>query len=113
MGALLISTLSLAAAIAVMASQNGKSVAEWDFPTSINTVVAILGAINKATLAFTISACLGQHKWNWFKTRDDKLGIFEKFNEARGPWGSLFLIVGTKGRQVTTDLEKASMLLSC
>lgn len=97
-GALLASALSLAAAVGIMASQNGKPVAEWKFPTSINTVVAVLGAISKATLAFTISACLGQHKWNWFKARDDKLGLFEKFDDARGPWGSLFLIAGIRGR---------------
>ena len=97
LGAILLSTIALISVVAILASQSGKPVTEWAFPTSINTVVAVLGAINKATLAFTVSACLGQHKWNMFRAESGKLGVFKKLDEAsRGPWGSLWLILGTR-----------------
>lgn len=99
LGALLLSSSALFTAIAILASRQGKLATDWSFPTSINTVVAVLGAVNKATLAFAVSACIGQHKWNLFRTKSGKLGLFERFDEAsRGPWGSLWLILHTRGK---------------
>lgn len=106
LGALLLSSSALFTAIAILASYQGKLVTEWSFPTSINTVIAVLGAINKATLAFAVSACIGQHKWNLFKAKSGKLGLFECFDEAsRGPWGSLWLILHTKGKYAIKSEE--------
>lgn len=91
--ALAFSTAALASVAVLLATQDGSLVTDWDFPLSINTVVAILGVVNKATLAFVISACIGQHKWNMFKGEGGKLALFEQFDEAsRGPWGGLGLM---------------------
>lgn len=96
-GSILLSIGALLAAIVVMAVQNGKPVADWTFPASINTVVSTLGVISKVSLAFTISACLGQQKWNWFRQHQGNVSLFEVFDSAsRGPWGSLGLLVFTR-----------------
>lgn len=101
LGALLLSLSSLITAAAILASQDGKSVTGWRLPLSLNTVVAVLGAINKGTLAFVVSACIGQHKWNLFKAERGKLALFERFDEAsRGPWGSTRLMFETRLRSV-------------
>ncbi|KAI8317435.1 hypothetical protein K4K59_006696 [Colletotrichum sp. SAR11_240] len=42
---------------------------------------------------------LSQYKWNWYKKSPRPLADFRVFDEAsRGPWGSLKLLVTTKGR---------------
>jgi hypothetical protein len=93
-GSTLLSISALLAAIVVLATQNGKPVTDWHFPASINTVVSTLGVISKVSLAFTISACLGQQKWNWFRKHQGNLSLFEIFDSAsRGPWGSLGLLI--------------------
>ncbi|KAI1502035.1 hypothetical protein F5X99DRAFT_427659 [Biscogniauxia marginata] len=64
------------------------------FFLSANAVVSTLAAISRTTLAFSISSCLGQVKWNWFKKQSDNLIGFDRFDDAsRGPWGSLWLII--------------------
>ena len=97
LGALLLSSFSVVAAVVILASQDDKPVTEWSFPISINAIIAVLGAVNKATLAFAISACIGQHKWNLFRANSGKMALFERLDEAsRGPWGSLWLILQTR-----------------
>ncbi|KAK0754558.1 hypothetical protein B0T18DRAFT_386415 [Schizothecium vesticola] len=87
-------------AAAVLSLHDGKPVEEWGSPTiSLNTVISALGVVSRATLAFSVSGVIGQHKWNWFRRRQDRLGVFEKFDEAsRGPWGSASLLWWSKAR---------------
>ncbi|KAI1487660.1 hypothetical protein F5X96DRAFT_686643 [Biscogniauxia mediterranea] len=66
----------------------------WNFFLSVNAVISTLAAISRTSLAFSISSCLGQAKWNWFKRRPGNLIGFDRFDDAsRGPWGSFWLIV--------------------
>ncbi|KAI1667265.1 DUF3176 domain containing protein [Pyrenophora tritici-repentis] len=72
----------------ILFRQNNEPIAAWKFPLTLNTVVATLGTISRSTLAFAMSACIGQQKWSWFRKRSDTVGAFERFDEAsRGPWG--------------------------
>lgn len=87
---------SLGSAIAiavVLKAYDKKPLIDWNFPASLNTVVSTLGVISRATMAYALSACLGQHKWTWFQSRRDTLVAFDRFDGAsRGPWGSLKLL---------------------
>ncbi|KAK0725186.1 hypothetical protein B0H67DRAFT_641637 [Lasiosphaeris hirsuta] len=95
--ALALSIGALVAAAVVLSTYDGRRLDDWKFVTSINTVISILGVVSKASLAFTISACIGQHKWNWFRVREDEIRVFDKFDEAsRGPWGSLHLLIWSR-----------------
>ena len=68
--------------------ENGRPLASWKFAFTLNTIVAALGTVARTTLAFAISACIGQQKWNWFRRKSDRLVAFERFDEAsRGPYG--------------------------
>lgn len=63
------------------------------FDVSLNTLVSVLGALTRGSLAFAIGACLAQEKWNRFRRNSDSLIAFGKFEDAsRGPWGSLQLL---------------------
>ena len=86
--AVAVSAASIIAIIAVLYRENGRPLTSWKFAITLNTVVAALGTLARTTLAFAISACIGQQKWNWFRRRSDRLVAFERFDEAsRGPYG--------------------------
>ncbi|KAH8193919.1 hypothetical protein TruAng_011913 [Truncatella angustata] len=107
-GAIVLSLGSMVTGIAVLHSQNENPLESWTFVVSLNTLVSILGVIARTTLAFAISSCIGQQKWNWFYGRQDQLVAFERFDEAsRGPWGSVKLLYWLKARTINTDQESA------
>ncbi|KAH0430437.1 hypothetical protein CcaCcLH18_07817 [Colletotrichum camelliae] len=91
--AVILSILALAAIAILLPLYNNKPLSTWSFQYSFNTVVSILGATSRATLAFAVSACISQGKWNWFRRRDDTIMVFDRFEEAsRGPWGGIRLL---------------------
>ncbi|KAI1022161.1 hypothetical protein LB504_007477 [Fusarium proliferatum] len=60
---------------------------------SLNTAVSILAGTSRACLAFAISMCLSQGKWNWLSGAAQPLIDFDRFDAAsRGAWGSLRLL---------------------
>lgn len=81
------------ATIVLLRKYDGTPVASWTFGLSLNTIVAILAGVSSAMLAFSVSECIGQQKWNWIRTRPMSLQSFEIFDEAsRGPWGATRLL---------------------
>ncbi|RAR15227.1 pyridoxamine 5'-phosphate oxidase [Stemphylium lycopersici] len=86
--ALTASILSIVAMSVILFRQDNEPIAAWKFAFTLNTVVATLGTISRTTLAFAMSACIGQQKWSWLRKRSDTVRAFERFDEAsRGPWG--------------------------
>lgn len=97
--AILISTGSIVALISVLYRENGKPLSNWTLAITLNTVIAALGTLARTTLAFAISACIGQQKWAWLRRRPDSLVAWERFDEAsRGPWGGARLFVWLRMR---------------
>ncbi|KAK1974097.1 hypothetical protein LZ30DRAFT_694583 [Colletotrichum cereale] len=93
--AVILSIMALAAIAVLLPLYNNKPLSTWSFKYSSNTVVSILGATSRASLAFAVSACISQGKWNWLWQRDDTLVVFDRFEEAsRGPWGATVFMVG-------------------
>ncbi|KAI0196220.1 hypothetical protein EV127DRAFT_331245 [Xylaria flabelliformis] len=94
---LVLSWITIIALVALVAKIDGICLSSWTAPVSPNTVISILAAIARAPLGFTISSCIGQLKWNWFRKRADSLITFDRLDDAsRGPWGSLWLIIWVK-----------------
>ncbi|KAI9172581.1 hypothetical protein HJFPF1_02087 [Paramyrothecium foliicola] len=88
--------LSVAALLAVsilLPLYHDKPLSSWTFFLSFNTIISILGAISRSSLAFAIGSCISQEKWNWFRQKVDYVVAFDRFDEAsRGPWGSIRLL---------------------
>ncbi|KAF2496336.1 hypothetical protein BU16DRAFT_617785 [Lophium mytilinum] len=96
-GAVFLSLGSFCAMSGILLRQDKQPLSNWTFPTSLNTVVSILGTISRTTLAFATAACLGQQKWNWFHGRSNRLSAFERFDDAtRGPWGGTLLFIALR-----------------
>lgn len=45
---------------------DNKPLVAWKFLLSLNTIISILGAFTRVSVAFVLSSCLGQYKWNGF-----------------------------------------------
>ncbi|KAL3306442.1 hypothetical protein RB213_010575 [Colletotrichum asianum] len=101
-GAIGVSISSLVAILILLPIFQNQPLASWSLPVSLNAIISVLGATSRASLAFAISACISQGKWNWFRQRHDNVMVFDRFEEAsRGPWGSFRLLWWTKLRHWT------------
>lgn len=94
-----ISALSMAAIVGILVFCNSKALTE---SSSLLTTISVLSKIASAALILPTSEALGQLKWNWFHGNKSKeIWDFEIFDKAsRGPWGSLMLLLHTKGRSL-------------
>ncbi|KAF3039289.1 hypothetical protein E8E11_004756 [Didymella keratinophila] len=87
--AILVSVGSLLSIVVVLRREDGKPISEWPLAVPLNAMMATLGTLSRTTLAFALSACVGQQKWNWLRVRSDQLVSWTRFDEAsRGPWGA-------------------------
>ncbi|KAK7987709.1 hypothetical protein PG989_008024 [Apiospora arundinis] len=78
---------------------NNRPLTDYSFFISFNTLISILAAVARATLAFAVGSCLGQWKWNWFSMRPDTPIVFGSFEDAsRGPLGSFWLLCRIRAR---------------
>lgn len=97
--AVTVSLGALLAIIMVLKREEGKPLTAWTLAITLNTVIATLGTLARTTLAFALSACVGQQKWNWLSIRSDQLVAWERFDEAsRGPWGATRLFIWLRAR---------------
>ncbi|KAF4441820.1 hypothetical protein F53441_11905 [Fusarium austroafricanum] len=69
-------------------------ISKWtNLPITLNALVSILAGIAKASLAFVISMCFSQGKWNWLSQSPQPLIDFDRFDAAsRGASGNLRVI---------------------
>jgi hypothetical protein len=97
--AVVVSVSSITAIIAVLYRENNQPLTAWRFGITLNTIIAALGTLARTTLAFAISACIGQQRWSWLRRRPDRLVAFERFDEAsKGPYGALQLFAWLRMR---------------
>ncbi|RSM01894.1 hypothetical protein CEP52_008260 [Fusarium oligoseptatum] len=113
LGSLLLSLLSFACLVTLLFVYDREPISKWTkFPLSLNAVISILGAITKASLAFVVSMCLSQCKWNWVGNFAEPLVDFDRFDAAsRGPWGSGRLLVSMVRRPHWASLGALAALI--
>ncbi|KAL0933653.1 uncharacterized protein CTRU02_210452 [Colletotrichum truncatum] len=106
----LVSILCLVALVTVLSSYDGKPLPNWPAGFTLNTVIAFISTVCRTAFVLPVVEGLSQYKWNWYKS-PRPLADFQIFDQAsRGPWGSLKLLVTTKGRIV--GLMSAIILVS-
>lgn len=99
----LVSAACMAAIIGVLINLKDERLPKWPFGLTLNAYIAVLSKVAGAALLLPTSEALGQLKWSWFQGDSKKMWDFEIFdNASRGPWGSILLLIRTKGRYVIT-----------
>jgi hypothetical protein len=97
----LISALCMGAMLVVLYILKDDTVPKLPRGLTLNAFIAVLSKISGAALILPTSEALGQLKWSWFQGDSKKMWDFEIFdNASRGPWGSLLLLIRTKGRSL-------------
>ncbi|KAJ4359626.1 uncharacterized protein N0V89_000181 [Didymosphaeria variabile] len=94
------STICMGSIIAILIYMRNQPLSRWPFGL---TVITVLAKIAAATLIIPTSEAIGQLKWNWFQgTASREMVDFEIFDKASrgGPWGSVMLLLRTKGKSL-------------
>jgi hypothetical protein len=97
------SALCMTAVIAVLIYFKDDPLSKWTLADTtgltLNAYISILSKMAGAALILPVSEALGQLKWSWFQQNSKQMWDFEIFdNASRGPWGSMLLLVRTKGK---------------
>ncbi|CAN9085488.1 unnamed protein product [Alternaria alternata] len=97
------SAVCMAAVIGVLITYKDDPLNNWSLADktglTLNAYISILSKMAGAALILPVSEALGQLKWSWFQQNSKQMWDFEIFdNASRGPWGSLLLLMRTKGK---------------
>jgi hypothetical protein len=97
-----LSAACMAGIVIVLCVYKNKRIPNWPLGLTLNAYISVLAKVASAALLLPVSEALGQLKWSWFnKGNSKKMWDFEIFdNASRGPWGSLLLLVRTKGKSL-------------
>ncbi|KAL9015983.1 MAG: hypothetical protein Q9185_006643 [Variospora sp. 1 TL-2023] len=104
---LLLGVVSIVALYALLKNREGKPAPTNSVVAGVNitlnTVVAILATIGKATLLLAVSECISQLKWTWYLNKHRRLEDLDVFDGAsRGAWGGLELLWKINIRQIAS-----------
>ncbi|KAJ4295616.1 hypothetical protein N0V90_007629 [Kalmusia sp. IMI 367209] len=94
------SALCMGSIIGILLHIENQRLSQW--PLGL-TIITILAKIAAATLIIPTSEAIGQLKWNWYNgSKSKEMVDFEIFDKASrgGPWGSVMLILRTKGKSL-------------
>ncbi|KAI4924170.1 uncharacterized protein J4E92_007251 [Alternaria infectoria] len=111
----LFSAVCMAAVIGVLIKLKDEPLTKWALAEktglTLNAYISILSKMAGAALILPVSEALGQLKWSWFLEHSKQMWDFEIFdNASRGPWGSLLLLVRTKGKALAA---LGAMIMLC
>lgn len=103
----LISALCIFAVALLLAYYDGRVLPDrWPLGITLNAYIAVLSGVAKYTLAVPVENLIGQMKWHWFAEQPRPLLDLEQFDCAsRGPWGSIRLLLRTRGRSVSPTIS--------
>ncbi|KUJ22655.1 uncharacterized protein LY89DRAFT_307003 [Mollisia scopiformis] len=98
---LIIGFASIGAIIGVLAHYNDRTLPQWPYSITLNTIIALLTALANGTLAVPLSNGISQLKWDRFKKDRTVLTDMDLFDQAsRGPLGAFNLIARAPGRMM-------------
>lgn len=100
--ALLVSFLALTMIVLILYLYQGRSLVDWPYAITMNSLIAILSTIMKAALFVPVAASVSQAKWDWFHRREGQtLADMEIYDQAsRGPWGALRMLAEIRWRYI-------------
>ncbi|KAH8173784.1 hypothetical protein LIA77_05203 [Sarocladium implicatum] len=94
----LLGIILLMALVMVLSTFNNKPLPDLPLSLTLNTIVAILATAIRAVTVFLIGQGISQAKWNQFVGIEKPLLNLHVYDEAsRGPWGSLIMVLRTRG----------------
>ena len=95
--AVLLGIIAIVALCALLRHYDGKTAPRADpiagVNITLNTLVSILATIGRVALLLSVSECISESKWNWYRGKHRPLDDLDTFDKAsRGAWGGLQLL---------------------
>lgn len=82
-----------AAIVTVLLKYDGEQLPSWPYSINLNTLIALMSTVLRASLAVIVAEIIGQSKWVWLTAGARPLRQLQVFDDAsRGMPGSLNLI---------------------
>lgn len=98
----IISLIALAAIVAVLLEYDGKSIPDWPYGITINSVLSWITQILTASMVATVASCVSQSKWIYFSMGDRPLADMNSYHWAsRGPLGCTAFLWNSRMRCVS------------
>ncbi|KAJ5360732.1 hypothetical protein N7517_009923 [Penicillium concentricum] len=89
---LVFSAACVVAIVAVLINKQETTLAAWNLPIALNTVISVLATVSKACLLLPVAASISQLKWLHFN-RPHRLSDLDLYNNAScGPLGALLFV---------------------
>ncbi|KPI45768.1 uncharacterized protein AB675_288 [Cyphellophora attinorum] len=89
---ILVAAASFAGMVALLRATDDKPLPDWPSEITVNAILSVLVTILKGALAITVTECLSQLKWSWFR-QERRLVDLITFDEAsRSAWGAARLL---------------------
>ncbi|KAK4231501.1 hypothetical protein QBC38DRAFT_224397 [Podospora fimiseda] len=105
----LLSVACIIIVAAILKAYDGKKPPSVPGDISLNAIVSVLSTISKSSLIFSVSAAIGQMKWDWYEHEPQRLYDLEIFDEAsRGPLGAAKLLLR---RQIVTSAASVGAVI--
>jgi hypothetical protein len=92
----LLGSCALFSIIALLLKFSDGPLNDWTLDIRLATVIAALSQISQSALLVSVSACIGQLKWEWLRTKHPASDLREFEEASRGPRGSLMLLPRTQ-----------------
>ncbi|KAF2022231.1 hypothetical protein BU24DRAFT_417868 [Aaosphaeria arxii CBS 175.79] len=86
-------TLAFAALVVQVVWFRDRPTSEWRSSVSISALIAALSQVTQSTLLVSTSACIGQLKWIWLRSRRSMIDMERFDNASRGPNGSFWFLL--------------------
>lgn len=97
-------TFNFSGLIALLRAYQRQPLPDWPLGLSFNIVLSIFGAVFRAPILFIAAEGLGQLKWQWLRTRRPLSDLSTYDDAARGPWGSINLVLAIRWRDLLASL---------
>lgn len=101
--ALLVSILALTMIVLILYLLQGRSLLDWPWPITINSLIAIFSTVMKAALFVPVAASVSQAKWDWFHQEGQTLADMEIYDQASrgfGLWGAMRMLTEIRWRYI-------------
>ncbi|KAH8202000.1 hypothetical protein TruAng_003843 [Truncatella angustata] len=93
----LVSAIAVAVIVLTVAMTDGKPLPTWPMNVTLNSFISFMTTLMKAAAVVPVAECISQLKWLWLREAVAVRDI-QTFDEAsRGTWGSVKLLVDTRG----------------
>ncbi|KAE8396437.1 hypothetical protein BDV23DRAFT_168242 [Aspergillus alliaceus] len=106
--------VALFAIIGVLLEYNGKSIPDWPYGITVNSVLSWIVQVFNACVLGAVSKCISQFKWIHLSKADRPLSDIDHYDSAsRGPLGSITFIWRSKLRQLACLGALITILAVC